>query len=500
MLYYKHMRIFAISALLALLVGVASPFSVPTAQAQTAAEAGFSMNTIIGDDQMTDYLSMSVGRIQEFLNAQTGALDTYVDSDGRSAAQEIYDAAQTYQINPKVLIVTLQKEQSIISDPNPTQREFDYALGYGCPDSSPCNPIYKGFGIQIAKAASAFRRWIDNVAIGDHITTNAIATLWGPGLTNNYICDSGGSNDSGRGLCVRNSTIQITPTNAATAALYTYTPHPGGNYLFWTIWKNFNFNMRRVYPDGTLLQAKGSKDIYIIQNGTKRRFATQNVLLASSTLKKVITVSVDTLLQYESGKTIYFANYSLVKAPNKGIYLIANDTKRAIKSKAALLKIGIDPKTAVPADWDILNEFADGAAITTDAVYPAGALVQNSKNGMVFFVKDGIKYPVPTKDIMKSQFGSKKTIKLTPQVLETYTWGAFVGFKDGELVQSTTGGPVYFISNGFKLPIMSPAAAKAFGFDKIMKNLIKTNDKSIEVHPLGPGLDVDSNMVSLASK
>lgn len=498
MLYYKHMRLFAVSALVALLLGVASPFSV---RAQSAAEAGFSINTVITDDQMNDYLSMSAGRIQEFLNSQTGILKTYVATDGRTAAQVIYDAAQASQISPKVLLVTVQKESSMITKSifntdaysGSSQYYLDWITFYGWCDTCSTG-LDKGFINQINATAAAFRRYLNLIA-----SSGTSISGWGPTVTKSVPCLASDYNN-GRQICTPGTNIDITPTNAATSALYTYTPHPGGNYAFWKIWKMFNFNMRRVYPDGTLLQAKGSKDIYIIQGGVKRRFATQNVLLASSSLKKVITVSVDTLLQYENGKTIYFTNYSLVTAPNRGVYLIANDQKRAIKSKAALLKIGLDPKKSVKANWDILNEFPDGAPITTDDVYPAGAIVQNSKNGMVFFVKDGIKYPVPSGDIYKSQFGSKKPIKATPEVLDTYTWGSFVGFRDGELVQSKTGGAVYFISNGFRLPIQSVAASKAFGFDKIMKNLIKTNDKSIEVHPLGPGLDVDSNMVSLASK
>ncbi len=492
------MRIFALSSILALLIGVTNPFSV---FGQTAAEAGFSVQTIIGDDQMNDYLSMSQGRIQEFLESQTGILKSYVGEDGRSAAKIIYDASVANQINPKVLLVTIQKESSMItrSDFSTTaysgssQYYLDWITFYGWCDSC-SSGVSKGFTNQINSTAAAFRRYLSLIA-----SSGTSISGWGPGVTKSTPCITSDF-ANGRAICTPGTTLDITPTNAATSALYTYTPHPGGNYAFWTIWKNFNFNMRRVYPDGTLLQAKGSKDIYILQSGIKRRFANQNALLATSSLKKVITVSIDALLQYDTGKAIYFANYSLVTAPNRGVYLVANDQKRPIKSKAALLKIGLDPKSAVKASWDILNQFPDGPAITTADVYPAGAIVQNAKNGQVFYVKDGVKYPVPSRDIYKSQFGVKKAIKATAQVMDSYTWGALVGFRDGELVQSKTGGPVFFISNGFRLPIVSVEASKAFGFDKIMKNLIKTDEKAINVHPLGPSLDVDSNMVTVASK
>jgi hypothetical protein len=495
------MRNIAISTLLALLIGSAAPFVTPVVNAQTAAEAGFNMNYVIGDDQMTDYLSMSLGRIQEFLNSQPGVLKSLTVADGRTAAQVIYDAAVTNQISPKVLLVTIQKESSMITKSSfntssysgSQQYYLDWITFYGWCDTC-SSGVNKGFVNQINSTAAAFRRYLNLIT-----SSGTSISGWGPNVAKGIPCISSDYANS-RQLCTPGTTVSITPLNAATSALYTYTPHPGGNYAFWLIWKSFGFNMRRVYPDGTLLQAKGSKDVYIIQNGQKRRFSSQNALLATYSLKKIITVSADALMQYDTGSTIYFANYSLVTAPNRGVYLIANDVKRPIKSKAALLAIGIDPKSATKAGWDVLNQFPDGPAITTSDIYPAGAIVQNTKNGMIFYVKDGIKYPVPSGDIYKSQFGTKKPIKLKPEVIDTYTWGGFVGFRDGELVQSKTGGAVYFISNGYRLPIASRDAAKAYGFDKIMGNLIKTNDKSIEVHPVGPALDVDSSMVSIASR
>lgn len=55
----------------------------------------------------------------------------------RSAAQLIWDAAQAYNINPAVLLVTLQKEQALITDDWPFSRQYLYAMGANCPDSGP---------------------------------------------------------------------------------------------------------------------------------------------------------------------------------------------------------------------------------------------------------------------------------------------------------------------------------------------------------------------------
>lgn len=490
---------FLVSAIIA-----SSQFFVRPAGAQ--ADPAFNMNNIIGDDQLLDVSSMSLDRIQEFLNGHTGVLKTYTipqaDGTTKTAAQVIYESAISAQISPKFLLVTLQKEESLIDDPAPSQTQLDWATGYGfcdsCTTSTPSIQQYKGFANQVGNTAQLIRRYLNNLqTIG--ITTAAIANTWGPGKSNTILCISSDAS-GGRNLCTPGTNITITPANFATSILYTYTPHPGGNYSFWKIWKNFSFNTHRVYPDGSLLQAKGSKVVYMIQNGVKRPFASQSTFLTLYSAKQVITVTADALAQYDTGTTIFFANYTLMSAPNRGVYLLYNDTKRAVRSGAALKAAGLAGKKAVKVTWDILSQLPDGNDITTADVYPAGALLQNNKTGAVFYVKDGVKYPISSGDIYKDQFGGQKATKVAAAQLDQYQWGPFVGFRDGDLVQSKTGGPVYFISNGYRLPIASMAAAKAYGFDKIMINLIKTTDKAIAVHPEGQSLDIDSGMVTVASK
>jgi hypothetical protein len=74
-------------------------------------------------------------------------------------------------------------------------------------------------------------------------------------------------------------TQAVTLTNAATTALYRYTPHVfNGNYNFWkyyTLWFR--------YPNGTVIQKIGETGLFIIDNGTKRLFSQ---FVASSTQNK----------------------------------------------------------------------------------------------------------------------------------------------------------------------------------------------------------------------
>jgi hypothetical protein len=128
-----------------------------------------------------------------------------------SAAQIVYNYSKQFNINPQVIIATLQKENGMITDEWPTPKQFTEAMGFGCPDNvapgaPACDPAYKSFATQIYQAARHFRGYIDN-GPGWYVpyNTGSNSILWNP----NQSC--------GR------STVDI--ENRATVALYSYTPY-----------------------------------------------------------------------------------------------------------------------------------------------------------------------------------------------------------------------------------------------------------------------------------
>ena len=118
--------------------------------------SGWNASNIISDYVMTDYNSMTEAQIQSFLKSKVNCNNTELwrrastkvtwnikdshfvcmadDSfNGESAAHIIKQAAIDYKINPKVLIVTLQKESSLITDSMPHSGQYKTAMGFGCP-------------------------------------------------------------------------------------------------------------------------------------------------------------------------------------------------------------------------------------------------------------------------------------------------------------------------------------------------------------------------------
>ncbi|MDR2703068.1 MAG: N-acetylmuramoyl-L-alanine amidase [Cellulomonadaceae bacterium] len=89
----------------------------------------------------------------------------YYGAENESAGTIIYKAATSCGINPQVLLVTLQKEQSLIlSDQGKPATTYDRALGYRCPDPAPgqptvCEPEFAGFSKQLYAAASRLQEY-----------------------------------------------------------------------------------------------------------------------------------------------------------------------------------------------------------------------------------------------------------------------------------------------------------------------------------------------------
>jgi hypothetical protein len=120
---------------------------------------------------------------------------------GQSAAQIIYNAAQAYNINPQVILTTLQKEQGLVTDNWPWTNEYTEAMGYNCPDSGGCSG-YAGLFQQVNAAAKQYRNYLNNPNNFNYVVGNNNIE-YAPG------CSS--------------STVNI--QNQATAALYDYTPY-----------------------------------------------------------------------------------------------------------------------------------------------------------------------------------------------------------------------------------------------------------------------------------
>jgi hypothetical protein len=152
----------------------------------------------------------SVGTISGTYNAGV-TNDTHEYCQGMTAgtytaAQMIYDVAQSCYINPQVLLVLLQKEQGLVTDDWPWPYEYTAATGYDCPDSGTgCSATYSGFFNQIYWAAWQYQYYKANPTLFNYQA----------GRTQ-YVAYSPTSSCGGANVLIQNQ---------ATAGLYNYTPY-----------------------------------------------------------------------------------------------------------------------------------------------------------------------------------------------------------------------------------------------------------------------------------
>ena len=134
-----NFRKFSLSATILFIVILLPVVSQAQIEPELPKKKRFNPDYIISDQQLQNYDSMDAKAIQIFLEERGSYLAEYKtknkQGDTANAAKIIYNAAQKHKINPKYLLVKLQKEQSLITDPNPDQRQLNWATGYGVCDS-----------------------------------------------------------------------------------------------------------------------------------------------------------------------------------------------------------------------------------------------------------------------------------------------------------------------------------------------------------------------------
>ncbi len=420
--------------------------------------AEFDPNFIISDHDLTDYTSMHMGEIQDFLESKQSFLASYIDPQIRiTAAQAIYDAANLHKINPKYILVLLQKEQSLVEDPNPTQDQLDWATGYGICDSCKKTDAkvqkYKGFTNQVDWGAGGTRYYFDH--------PNEFKFQVGK----TYTIDG----------------QKVTISNDATRALYIYTPHIHGNQNFYKIWQRW---FSTTYLDGTLLQDTQDGGIYLIRDGKKHPFLSKSAFLSRyNSFDRVIPASPADLDKYPTGQSIKYPNYSLLQVPSGGVYLLDDDTLRPIVSKEAFRLLGFNPEEIIPVQTKDIFFYKIGQPISEKSAYPTGALLQDKTTGGVYYVQNGVKQPIIARELIKLYYSHKKITPVNPQELEQYTTGEAVRLKDGELATSPDDPAVYFISQGKKYAFASAKVFESLGYK--WENIVTVPAKVLDLHPTG---------------
>ncbi len=353
--------------------------SAATGIAKTANLALFRPGNIIADAVFFNPATMDVGQIDSFLrgkvkacrsgytclkdwrqNTPTRPADNYcrgyAGAGNESAATIIYKVAQSCGINPQVLIVMLEKEQSLVTMTYPGIGRFNAAMGQGCPDTAGCDPNYAGFFYQVYGAARQMKiyaegRWF---------------TYYAPGKTWNILYNPDRACGS--------SPVYV--ENTATAALYYYTPYQpnraailagygeGDNcsahgnrnfYQFFTDW----FGSTQSAP---LVQGVGQTNVYLLSGGLKWRVGNLEDLAAfQSRLGGVASVPASYVDRIPTGSDV--SRY-VHDARTGTLYILDPDgTKHRFTSPDQITRFGYSFPSYVNVDASLLDRFTPGADV-----------------------------------------------------------------------------------------------------------------------------------------
>jgi hypothetical protein len=430
--------------------------------AQLSQDPAFNPGFLISDEAFADVLAFgSAAGIQKFLeqknsmlaNTQPEFLIKLKEPDTltkvaledpqpnlgrlRTAAELIYDASTKHGLNPQVLLVKLEKEQSLITgrfDDIALQRRMDRALGFGCPDYEGCGDIFLGFYRQffgtfdvsgsrwIGAAASlmrSFRTEVNGVRVGRGPMVDAQNQVFGKPLVrtarkgDTIVLD----NTLG-GFQGVSPTQTVTLQNFATAALYRYTPHVyNGNYNFWRL-----YHLWFRYPNGTVIKLLSDAQTYVIDNGTKRQFS---AFVAQQRKIKTDNVIIVSQTEFDS----YFTE-----------------------------------KPLTPVD---------------------STLIKGDADSMVYMVQETKKRPISGPVFVQRKLSFAKVITLPQAEVLSYETGAFLAPVDKTLFMGESDPTVYMMDSELKRPITYEVfVARKLSF----KNLMKITDTEAASIPSGPFL------------
>jgi LysM repeat protein len=360
--------------------------------AQALRGSMFDPGLIISDSVFYDFGAMSATDIQRFLDGKVsscragstrpGCLKDYLlntpavtGSVGRckslpaktniTAAQLISDVARACGINPRVILVKLEKEQGLVTATDPSPRSYEFALGMDCPDTpSGCSTTSAGFFWQLYRGVGQLN-WYSNPA-GPFTWLKPGTVISRPYHPNTFL-PSTNANKCGQ--------QSFTLRNKATAALYYYTPYvPNasalanlystgdrcssyGNRNFWRLFSDW---FGSPISGGFLLKASKG-DTYLIVDEVKYRVPSGGLVASLKPLGPVGVVSRDYL---DSFKTVGVMSPLIRSQASGQVSLLDNGKRIRFSNCKQVTTFGLNCDSAIALKSSQVSAFALAGEVT----------------------------------------------------------------------------------------------------------------------------------------
>lgn len=480
--------------------------------------SNFDPGLIISDSVFYDFGTMTVDDIQRFLESQVPVCksgssgmpclrnykaDTpekqadpgkcaYMPAKSNiSAAQMIYDIARACGINPRVLLVTLQKEQGLVQATIPSPYMYRAAMGYGCPDSDPgiCGKVWVGLFNQLYKAAGQFQWYGD---------PNGSFTYLRPGRTISIDYNEVASKNCGKRTFLLKS--------QATANLYYYTPYTPNDAALNNLRGSGdrcsaygNRNFWRFYWDwfgspigGGFLLKSATSDPYFISNDVKYPLSDPNMVQDLAPLGPLGEISQDYLDSFPTGIPLT----RLVKTPavnGVSVYFFVSGGQKFLLSNCdQATNMGLDCSKAVELTRVQLDALKTGMfrpdilnVVKTVAVAPA--------KPSYFMITATDKYPLDCTKALNLGLDCTKAVEWTQDQLGALTTIRLPLTELGisSMITNADGSRV-LIQNGQKREVLDDASLAEAGIQPMAPSPLQLKDYGYL--PWGPPVALDGSL------
>jgi hypothetical protein len=365
-------------------------------------------------------------------NVQGAAADSFctngVSAGTKSAAMIIAEISWACSINPQALIVTLEKEQNLITDDWPWPIQYQIAMGYGCPDTAPCDAQYYGFFNQVYNAAHQFQRYAKQPQLFNYRGGVTSFILYNPSSS------CGGSN--------------VYLQSQATAGLYNYTPYQPnqaalnnlygsgdgcsayGNRNFWRL-----FNDWFGSPTGDLVRANGDQTVYLLSGTKAFPIYDVNVLNDFSALGPVRVTTAAVINTYTSGGVL---GRMVGDATSGTLYLVNANIKLPFIDCNSVADYGYNCGQVSYLTTLQLNKFSNGPPVTP--------LLKAVNSPTVYYVTGGQKRPIPS-------WGDVQAFKipimniLTDSLVNQIPFNGVYANGPGSLIKTLNSASVYVVKD-----------------------------------------------------
>jgi hypothetical protein len=374
-------------------------------------------------------------RVTTVAKASDGLCRGYTGGLVQSAAEIIVGVAQSCGVNPRVLVVLLEKEQSLVTRTRPTTYAYERATGFGCPDTAPCNAEYFGLFNQVYLAARQYQNYAANPTRYPRYRPGRLTAI------QYHPSTACGSSD-------------VYLQNQATAGLYTYTPYQPnpaalanlygtgdacsayGNRNFWRLFTDW---FGPTQSGGFLVRSPESPTVYLLSGSTKLPIPSLALFQDLAPLGPLGYLSSQYLERWTTGPVLQRA----VLDPSGTVYFLDEGKKMPFSTCTRVADYGFSCGSLVPVDAALTTLLATGPTMTT---------VYRTTSGKSFVVEGGTRREIADEASLTAAGYATSTLTLSEDALNHLPHAAPVT-RDGIVIRDRTTGALAVPDAGGRLEL-----------------------------------------------